>query len=224
MTANNEGFVKTITLSKYNDLYGSNSVAPLYVVNTTSGPKGNVSFSAKDDLGQAVSVTVPATFIPIDLTTQATRESLLTSTHFRRALNQKQLKIIETDSAEHYLRTNKNAQREIANLGRINQQITADLVANGFGSDEDEDGVGQIRLGGTRKSTVHFEGQSVSDNQFVNAFIERAAENSEESDQNLEREFLNKCMTLTREDLELLRQYVHRPAIVELIVQSIEDL
>lgn len=69
-----------------------------------------------------------------------------------------------------------------------------------------------------------FEGaDSLSENQFVNAFITRAAEDSGESDDNLEREFLNKGLGLPVAELELLRKHVSRPAIVELIVQALDD-
>lgn len=209
--------VKPITLNTYNDRYGDNSVAPMYVVNRTE-PRGNVAFTAQNDMGQPVAVVVPATFIPIDLTTQATKESLLKSTHFRRALNMGQLVIIETDSAESYLQNNKLAQSELRKLNKMGHQLDVDL------SRGDNEELADIDLGaGSKKRAIVFEGDNVSSNNFVNAFIQRAAENSEESDDNLEREFLTKGLELPRSELELLRKYITRPAIVELIVQALDD-
>lgn len=210
--------VKPITLATYNERYGDDIVAPMYVANRTE-PRGNVAFSAKDDLGQPVAVVVPATFIPVDLTQQATKASLLQSTHLRRALRMNQLVIIDTKSAEEYLRTSAMAQAEMRNLNKMNASISADL-------NEYEDGeLAEIDLGGaTRKKEIHFEGaEQLSENQFVNAFILRAASDSEESDDNLVREFLSRGLSLPVSELKILREHITRPAIVDLIVQALDD-
>lgn len=213
--------VQPITLTSYNERHGNNPVASLYVLNRTE-PKGNVAFNAQNDLGQPVAVVVPATFIPVDLTQQATKDSLLKSTYFRRALNMGQLVIIENESAEIYLATNAMAKAEMKNLNRINSLVTADLATLNSADGELE----EIDLGGGRgrKAQPIFDGaEQFSENQFVNAFIVRAQEDSEESDENLQREFLNKGLSLPTSELEILRANVTRPAIVELIVQALED-
>ncbi len=212
--------VQPITLATYNDKYGSDSVASLFVLNRTE-PRGNVMFSAQNDMGQPATVVVPATFIPIDLTTQATKESLLKSTYFRRCLTMQQLVIIDNESAERYLSTNKLAQSEMRKLNKMDDSIAADLK-----SIERIEDLGEIDLGGGRKKQQqpHFEGaDQLSSNQFVNAFIVRAAEDSGETDENLEREFLNKGINLPANELETQRQHISRPAIVELIMQALED-
>ncbi|AWY08494.1 hypothetical protein HOT49_gp229 [Erwinia phage vB_EamM_Alexandra] len=208
--------VQPITLTAYNEKYGNDVTAPMYVANRTE-PRGNVMFSAQDDMGQPVPVLVPATFIPIDLTQQATKESLLKSTHLRRALNRNQLVIIDTESAEHYLRTSAMAKSEMKNLNRMGSAIAADL-------EEHTGNLAQIDLGGNSRRHVQFEGGTqYSENQFVNAFIVRAAEDSEESDDNLQREFLSRGINLPVSELQILRQHVKRPVIVDLIVQALDD-
>ncbi|UAW53336.1 hypothetical protein pEaSNUABM30_00218 [Erwinia phage pEa_SNUABM_30] len=209
--------VQPITLATYNERYGKDTVAPMYVANRTE-PRGNVMFSAKDDLGQPVPVLVPATFIPIDLTQQATKDSLLQSTHLRRALTMGQLVIIDTKSAEEYLRNSKIAQTEMRNLNKMNASIAADLG-------EETGELAAIDLGGgSKKKEILFEdGDQYSSNQFVNAFIMRAQEDSGESDDNLEREFLSRGLGLPVSELNILREHITRPAIVELIVQALDD-
>ncbi|QZE56424.1 hypothetical protein pEaSNUABM40_00230 [Erwinia phage pEa_SNUABM_40] len=217
MSTKNNTQVQPITLTKYNELYGDNPVAPMYVANRTE-PRGNVMFSAKDDLGQPVAVLVPATFIPIDLTQQATKTSLMQSTHLRRALRIGQLVILETETAEEYLRTSAMAKTEMRHLNKMNASIAAEL--------EEVDGqLAPINLaGGNTKKQIQFEdGDQLSSNQFVNAFIARAAEDSGESDDNLEREFLSRGLGLPVSELEILRANISRPAIVDLIVQAITD-
>lgn len=221
-TSKASNLVKPITMNRYNDLYGSDPVAPMYVANRTE-PRGNVAFSAQNDLGQPVAVLVPATFIPVDLTTQATKESLLKSTYFRRALTQGQVVIIETESAEHYLRTSAIAKSEMRKLNKMDKLIASEISALGISGDDDLEAI-DLTAGSSAKRSVLFEGaDSLSENQFVNAFITRAAEDSGESDDNLEREFLNKGLGLPVAELELLRKHVSRPAIVELIVQALDD-
>lgn len=213
----NKVLVQPITLTTYNERYGKDTVAPMYVANRTE-PRGNVMFSAKDDMGQPVPVLVPATFIPIDLTQQATKESLMQSTHLRRALRMGHLVIIDTESAEEYMRSSKLAQKEMRNLNKMNAAISAELG-------EESGELQAIDLGGgARKKEIIFEGgEEFSKNQFVNAFIMRAQEDSEESDDNLEREFLSRGLGLPVSELNILREHITRPAIVELIVQALDD-
>ncbi|AXG67265.1 hypothetical protein HOU09_gp221 [Dickeya phage vB_DsoM_AD1] len=213
----NKVLVQPITLTTYNERYGRDAVAPMYVANRTE-PRGNVMFSAKDDMGQPVPVLVPATFIPIDLTQQATKESLMQSTHLRRALRMGHLVIIDTESAEEYMRSSKLAQKEMRNLNKMNAAISAELG-------EESGELQAIDLGGgARKKEIIFEGgEEFSKNQFVNAFIMRAQEDSEESDDNLEREFLSRGLGLPVSELNILREHITRPAIVELIVQALDD-
>lgn len=213
----NKVLVQPITLTTYNERYGKDAVAPMYVANRTE-PRGNVMFSAKDDMGQPVPVLVPATFIPIDLTQQATKESLMQSTHLRRALRMGHLVIIDTESAEEYMRSSKLAQKEMRNLNKMNAAISAELG-------EESGELQAIDLGGgARKKEIIFEGgEEFSKNQFVNAFIMRAQEDSEESDDNLEREFLSRGLGLPVSELNILREHITRPAIVELIVQALDD-
>lgn len=107
------------------------------------------------------------------------------------------------------------------NLNRLNDLVAADL-----GTLDDTAEMEEIDLsaGGGRKAQPLFEdGENISENQFVNAFVVRAAEDSNESDENLEREFLNRGLNLPKSELELLLKHVTRPAIVELIMQALDD-
>jgi len=82
----------------------------LYVLNK-SNPRGNVNFVVTDTGQQKISVQVPVTFIPLDLTTFATKEDVLRSPYFRRLLARGFLHIITEDSAEEFLQ-DPRAQKE----------------------------------------------------------------------------------------------------------------
>jgi len=71
----------------------------LYVLNTIT-PVGNINFIVSTGLGDKRSVRAPVTFIPLDLTTQATKASLLSSPDFRRLVSLGFLTLVATSSAE----------------------------------------------------------------------------------------------------------------------------
>jgi hypothetical protein len=64
----------------------------LYVVNSSS-PKGNITFEVSDGMGGKQSILIPTTWVPIDLTTQGQKASVLSSPQFRRLLAAGLLKI-----------------------------------------------------------------------------------------------------------------------------------
>lgn len=74
---------------------GSSSV---WVLNN-SNPKGNVNLTMNDGQGAQMVVTVPVTWIPVDLTTQATKSALLASPNFRRLLAVRMLILVSEDVA-----------------------------------------------------------------------------------------------------------------------------
>ncbi|WOL24471.1 hypothetical protein fHeYen902_125 [Yersinia phage fHe-Yen9-02] len=202
--------VTPITLTEYNTQYGADPVAPLYVLNRTV-PRGDIAFNCQNDMGQTVPVIIPATFIPIDLTTLVPRENLIKSSFFRGILQKNSLVIIDNKAAENFLSTNSNARRE---YGRLNKMTEEQLKAAYVDLGEES---------AARSSAPRLENESLSTNNFVNALIERAA-GGEDSDDNLEREFLSKYDTLSRADLEVLRANISHPALVSLIIDAIEDL
>lgn len=196
--------IRPITLAEYNKRYGEDRVAPLYVLNRTN-PKGHVAFNCLNDMNQTVPVIVPATFIPVDLTTIVPRDNLMNSAYFRKLLNNMKLVVMDNKEAEDFLRNNARARAEHANLNNIS---------------EDAQGLIDIDADDNSKS-LRMEDQSLSQNNFVNALIERAS--GDESDENLEREFLVQMDTLTKADLVVLRKNVNRPSLAKLIIEALED-
>lgn len=81
----------------------------LYVLNK-SNPRGNVNFVVTDMGQQKISVQVPVTFIPIDLTSFATKQDVLRSPSFRRLLARGFLHIVTPESAEEFLQDERAAK------------------------------------------------------------------------------------------------------------------
>jgi hypothetical protein len=71
----------------------------LWVVNKTK-PRGVLNVSMPDGLGGTVVMVIPITWIPIDLTTQATKENLLKSPVFRRLVTNGSIGLIDEAQAE----------------------------------------------------------------------------------------------------------------------------
>lgn len=74
----------------------------IFVLNK-SNPRGNVNFVVVDAGQQKISVQVPVTFIPVDLSTFATKQDVLRNPNFRRLVAKGFVHIISTDSAEKFL-------------------------------------------------------------------------------------------------------------------------
>lgn len=204
--------IKPITLSQYNTDHGADTAAPLYVLNR-SKPVGQIAFNCQNDLGVTVPVLIPATFIPIDLTTMAPRENIVKSATFRRILTLKQLVIVRPEDAEKYLES-PLARSEFNKINKLVNAVTA--------GDDDEEEI-EMDTGNNGVTTRNKNRKNSQSNDFVSAMIDRANDDGE-TDETLQREFLTNALNLDADDLERLRKETNRPALTELILQAMEEL
>ena len=220
--------VKPITLNAYMEQTDMNKAPSLFVINRTAQSNealGNISFNCLNDLNQHTSVTIPATGIPIDLTSQVPAENLVRSAHFKRILEKGQAKIVSTASALEYIEESPRYQEEYDRVYNLKSAEDADFDRLQAGRKKDNDD--EIDLDrGISKQRSHkrsIEGDDVSKNMFVNAFIAHCNDDGY-TDKQLESEFMAKGLSLPRSELEILQQYVSRQAIRDLVVEAIEDL
>lgn len=99
-----------------------NNETSLWVLNNTN-PKGNVNVTVPDGMGQNTVLTIPVTFIPIDLTTMSTKQAILSSPNFRKVITSKMLSIISDEKAQELLSSDK-AQAE---MDRIYNYLTTEV-------------------------------------------------------------------------------------------------
>lgn len=92
----------------------------IYVLNK-SNPRGNVNFVVVDSGQQKISVQVPVTFIPVDLSTFATKEDVLRNPNFRRLVARGFVHIISSESAEEFLQ-DPRAQKEYERIFDVLQE------------------------------------------------------------------------------------------------------
>ena len=104
--------LQSIDLGTFTKNFGDDPSASLWVVNrsgnraannagrpnaeqgTMLGGLGNIMFSVTGDDARPTSLVVPVTFIPIDLSVQAPVDNLIRSTHFRAAISQGRIAIV----------------------------------------------------------------------------------------------------------------------------------
>ena len=97
------------------DLASNNAIHNVWVMNTTKGPtKGNVVFNVPKANGDGVdTIVVPQTFIPIELTELTSKQQLVDSNDFRRALYTGLLSLIPQANAVALLKkTGAKEERE----------------------------------------------------------------------------------------------------------------
>lgn len=80
-----------------------------------------------DGQGNNIVATVPVTFIPVDLTTQATKQGILSSPTFRRMVAQGLLKLISEEAAIQMMST-PDAQKEAERIYNRAQDLTVDAA------------------------------------------------------------------------------------------------
>lgn len=206
--------IRPINLTQFNKEYGNDPVAPFYVLNR-SNPNGNIAFNCINELNVTIPVLIPATFIPVDLTTMAPLENLLRSSVLRQILAKGQLVIVRKEEAEEYL-TSPRAKTEYQ---RINN-IVGTVVAEENTAEEIDMDTGNSTSG--RKGAKNVKKSVSAHDDFITAMIDRANDNDEDDD-TLQREFLTRQHVLSLDDLERLRKEVKRPALTEMILEAIQE-
>lgn len=101
----------------------------VWVLNT-SNPKGIIGFEVADGMGTKVVIKIPVTWIPIDLTTQSTKATILSSPHFRKVLSHKMVQLVSQEYADSVMDQDA-AQKElmrVSNLSSTDLQIDASTL------------------------------------------------------------------------------------------------
>ena len=119
---------------------------PLWVVNDIPAPNtGPLMLNTTDGDGTHITVTVPNTFIPVDLCEQASREFILKSQDFRRACAARYLRALDEEEAMEILGSDAG-RKEDARIRGGNEDREAE-IAKRFGEDGNQSGVNdQIQI------------------------------------------------------------------------------
>lgn len=92
----------------------------VYVINA-SQPRGHINLTVSDGMGKPVAVRAPISYIPVDLSYQATKQNLIGSPAFRTLVAKKVLLIVESDAATAFNGTDSDARGENARLYSVGE-------------------------------------------------------------------------------------------------------
>lgn len=98
------------------------SSSSLWVLNNSGGngkQKGVINITIPEGNGQVHTIRIPDTAIPIDITTQATKNAVLSNPQFRRLVQGQMVQIVAEDYAQQLLSTPEaqEEQRRLFSLG-----------------------------------------------------------------------------------------------------------
>lgn len=123
------------------ELEGSTS-SSVWVVNKTN-PKGNINITVNDGMGNKINVHIPVVSIPVDLSMQATKQSLLSSPQLRQIVAKGMIALKDPNAVIEFFKREPAAREEhnrfnsigdIAEVGDMeeNTQLTTTMaVENG---------------------------------------------------------------------------------------------
>lgn len=122
--------LRTLTLKGYMDKYGKEVAAALYVVNRADG---RIAFNCKGDVSGPVTVIIPVSFAPTDLTALVSRDNIISNPQFRRMLNSNRLVIVDNEEFETMLKSNSDLREEygvVNNIGAEEMSATIDVAVS----------------------------------------------------------------------------------------------
>lgn len=110
------------------DLERTDSLS-VWVVNNAN-PAGSINLSINDGTGNMIPIVIPITWVPVDLTTQATKSAIITNPQFRRLVASNMLLLLSEEEALKKLNT-KDAQEENARIYKTSaMQSTVNMPTN----------------------------------------------------------------------------------------------
>lgn len=218
--------LQSIDLGTFTKNFGDDPSASLWVVNrsgdraannagrpnaeqgTMLGGLGNIMFSVTGDDARPTSLVVPVTFIPIDLSVQAPVDNLIRSTHFRAAISQGRLAIINPSCLNEFFQHPVAANE----YRRINDGDWTPIGGDGLSLDQagEADRISDMQLQGTEGDTVKPEVRAIIDSSLA----------GDASDQ-VQAAILNQADTLTAEDLQFIADSVTDTNVKELCIATI---
>jgi hypothetical protein len=224
-TKNTPFTIKTLELSVFNRLYGSDPTAPMYVLNRSgnvAGPnktaksRGIILTNVTNDDNTQSIIKVPVTFLPIDLTTQAPLHSLLKSTTIKQALSLGNLVIADTKSVVAAMRGSQRARDEYLKL--FGAEWRSPITDEGEESDIDMSDIADEDAQNTLQAVAGTTTQW-SENQAVNDLI-IASLGGEEGDAIMSA-ILNQIDLFSSEDLNCIAQHVTDSSVKEFCLSSL---
>jgi hypothetical protein len=100
---------------------------PSVFILNTSKPRGNITFEVADGMGGKIGIKIPATWVPIDITTQAPKESILSNPQFRKLLAS-QFLAVPSESHMAAIQRKEGYAKEVAKAYNASEQVATELL------------------------------------------------------------------------------------------------
>lgn len=195
-------------LQAYMNAYGDQPAAALYVLNQTR-ERASILLTCVSDRGESLSVLIPYSIAPFDITTIIPRSDLVASPDFRRALSAGYIRIIDNESAIAAL-GNKVVRQEAEKLFRTNS--TNSMTTN------DE----EIQLATFAKTLAVNEVES-NYHPVVAELLAFTEDDAKLNRSKMETMLINSLSELTEEDIEYLRKNSTTKELTDMLVDLLED-
>lgn len=182
----------------------------LYVMNNVR-PSGNLNLNVTDQDGTRVTVVIPATAIPVDMSLFVGKKELLANRDFRRLHAKDSIFIVHPDDAALAIESNPRAKAELKRL------LSENSVSLESTKTTDDDFV-EMKLGtsGVNREEV----ASKKLDPFVVALPDRI---QSEDPADLLADLENRAHTLTVDDLEYVAANVNDPAIKQFVSDLVQQ-
>lgn len=141
------------------------SSSSLWVLNNSGGngkQKGVINITIPEGNGQVHTIRVPVTSIPIDITTQATKNAVLANPQFRRLVQGNMIAIVNEDYAQELLST-PEAQEEQRRLFSLGYDDLEALQSEAPAAVRDVLNEGEGNIGGYAMNLAHNNGGNEDD-------------------------------------------------------------
>lgn len=112
-------------------------ISSVWVVNKTT-PKGNINITVNDGMGNKINVHIPVVSVPMDLSMQATKQSLLASPQMRQIIAKGMISLKDPDAVNAFLkdpaaRAEYNRLHSVGDIAAIgdmeeNTQLTSTIA------------------------------------------------------------------------------------------------
>ena len=185
--------VEDIRVIELSDLE-TQETGKVFVLNTSKGKeRGDVILVAGRVSGDsgADTVVIPATWIPIELTTICPLQQLVQSNNLRTTVSRGQLRLLDADDCIEFLRNNEQAQAEMKRLNRYDVVTTGGYSIGTVGDLE-------VTVGSTG-GTTNQEGMTGAVTSFVQLLqfeLTQMTEKNEEPSADFITEWTNKFLNL----------------------------
>tara|TARA_Y100001963_G_scaffold160259_1_gene269828 strand:- start:585 stop:1238 length:654 start_codon:yes stop_codon:yes gene_type:complete len=193
-----------ISLTTYSEMTATNEAAPLYVVNTSNVSENGrnqqiaLHLSVTSESGNLTAMKIPATWIPIDLTTKAPRSVIVRSPNFRDLLNKGLIAIVAATATDEQKAKGLSGAADVYKDQSVLDEFAAIFSADYLNTDNTDDGdTLEIGLG---KVSSNVNSLDVSD--VALSIVSRAE--SDESVQGILRTIRQNTVSLTPKDLEYI--------------------